>query len=319
MNINFNNINNILKSAVPADAGPVKNPQELAVQNNLNQNRQELPQLNSELNIKFNNLNRLQQAMLLKEILNLPKEWNELMSLIVYKEISPENLLKLLQENQKGVTPEEIKKLLETNSRETLNKLLKFAQPAQGNWHNFDQVKDIMALVNQIAPNQTKQPEQILKDIILTYLPWFPLAQQQDIQLSFEIGQSGSDDEEASLVIYITTINLGKFKAVLGIKSDNSVDIDIENDLPDSEDKTVTEEILKRINNDMSENKIPAKTGICVTKPTSAPKFEQREVSIHPTSKISPVIMMAAHTIIKIIFEFDEKFSLLKTRQEMLG
>ena len=319
MNINFNNINNILKAVIPAAEGQIKNPQESSVSSNLNNGKQDLSQLNSELNIRFNNLNRQQQALLLKEILNLPKEWNELLSLIIYKEISPENLLKLLKENQKGITPEEIKKLLETNSKETLNKLLKFTQPAQGNWHNFDQVKDIMALVNQIAPNQTKQPEQILKDIILTYLPWFPLAQQQDIQLRFEIGQSGSESEEASLVIYISTINLGKFKVILGIKSDNSVDIDIENYLPDSEDKTVTEEIIKRINNDMSENKIPAKTNLCITKPTNAPKFEQREVSLHPTAKISPVIMMAAHMIIKIIFEFDEKFSLLKARQEMLG
>ncbi|MFH0702797.1 MAG: hypothetical protein V2B14_04575 [bacterium] len=269
-------------------------------------------------NDQLNNLTPVQQSVFIKALLNLPKEWQELLSLLIYKDITPETLIKLMESQDKKIKMQEIKDLLETNSKEAVNKLLKLIRLTPENPKNIEQIKEAINTISQIIqPNSTYH--EILTNIILLYLPWIPLQQQQDLSLKFEKRQSEEEEnkKEIALIIYVTTLSLGKFKITIMLNQDNSLNINIENEEKEKSQPYI-KQILDTIDQEMLTQKVPAKTQFYVYKPNDNQEKEKgREVSLQPTSSISARIMIVAHSLVKIIFELDEKISLLNNREKM--
>lgn len=293
--------------------------------------------LNLNQNIKFNSINRMEQANLLKGLLNLPNDIEELFSFLMYKNISPETLETLLKQNQK-LNADLIRQTLEENSKESLNKLLKLFQQAPGGTQNTEQIKEILTLLSQIIPKKDASAQEILTNLTLLYLPWLPLSEKQDIEIRFEKRESEDDDnsEQTVLVIYITTINLGRFKISIILNKDCSVKIEIENTENSENQAEYLEKILKGINEQTRKDKINAKLELMVIlEAKESSKEKKREVIISPTKQkyehmfiksdnqdkkdVSPVLVITAQKIAKIIFETDEKISLLEKRQEMVS
>jgi hypothetical protein len=293
--------------------------------------------LNLNLDIKFNSINRMEQANLIKGLLNLPNEIEELFSFIMYKNISPETLKTLLKQNKK-LNTDLIREILEGNSKESLNKLLKLCQQAPGSTQNTDQIKDILALLSHVIPKKDASAQQILTNLTLLYLPWLPLAEKQDIEIRLEKRKKQEDDasEQTVLVIYITTINLGKFKISIILNKDGSVKIVIESIQEENNEKKAEylEKILKEVNEQTRKDKINARTELFVLKEQETSEEKKREVIISPTKgknehmfiksdnqdkkEVSPVLVITAQKIAKIILETDEKISLLQERERML-
>ncbi|HBG48833.1 MAG TPA: hypothetical protein DDW90_04900 [Cyanobacteria bacterium UBA9971] len=277
--------------------------------------------LNPNQNIKFNSINRMEQANLLKGLLNLPDDIEELFSFLMYKNISPETLETLLKQNQK-LNTDLIRQTLEENSKESLNKLLKLFQQAPGGTQNTEQIKEILTLLSQIIPKKDASAQEILTNLTLLYLPWLPLSEKQDIEIRFEKRESEEDDnsEQTVLVIYITTINLGRFKISIILNKDCSVKIEIENTETLTETSEYLEKILKGINEQTRKDKINAKLELMVILDSKeSSKEKKREVIISPSKDVSPVLVITAQKIAKIILETDEKNSLLERRQEMVS
>lgn len=270
--------------------------------------------------VKFNSISRMEQAVLIKGLMNLPEDIKELLSFLINKEVSEETAKALLK-NQK-INTDLIKHLLENNSKESMNKLLKLFQQSPGGTQNTEQLKEILTLLSFVTPKKNATANEVLTNLTLLYLPWLPLSEKQEIEIWFEKYKSKENNEESeqtALVIYITTINLGKFKATLLLNKDGAVNIQIENfcEAGTKEIKEHLENILSSITNQTKKDKIPITTELYICERAETSEERKREVIISPVKDVSQVMIITAQKIAKIILEADEKISLLETRKEM--
>jgi len=260
----------------------------------------------------------------------MPADIEELLSFLMYKKVSAETLKTLLNQTDQKLNTDLIKQILENNSKESINKLLKLFQQAPGGTQNTDQLKDILSLLSQITPKKDSTANDVLTNLTLLYLPWLPLSEKQDLEIKFEKREQQETDEseQTALVIYITTINLGRFKISIILKKDYSIKIEIEADceqrLNENENKKEQlENILKEINKQTRKDKINASTElfICETgaNEINSTSQKKREVIISPANDVSSVVVITAQKIAKIILETDEKFSLLERRKAALS
>ena len=249
----------------------------------------------------------------------------------MYKKISPETLETLLKTNKK-LNTDLIKQILEKNSKESLNKLLKLFQQAPGGTQNTEQIKEILTLLSQIVPKQEASTQEILTNLTLLYLPWLPLSKKQDLEIRFEKRKNQEEDDESeqiALVIYITTINLGRFRISIILNIDYSIKIEIENfceeeQKNENKKEEYLEKILKEIKEQTRKDKINANTELLIREAKADEKSsileeKKREVIISPAKEVSPIVVITAQKIAKIILEMDEKNSLLKKRADMLS
>ncbi|OGI18458.1 MAG: hypothetical protein A2287_05510 [Candidatus Melainabacteria bacterium RIFOXYA12_FULL_32_12] len=321
MKINLTNLSYFIKNIQNPESVTDKSRVESDTPNSQKANSQNIyNQSNSALPGSFhiNALNTAQQAVLIRELLNLPKEFKEFLSLMVYGEVSQENLLKLLQDKSKDIQLKDIQNLLDTNSKEVISKLLKLLQPGSSGFKDTEQLNKLVNLLTQTISSQNNSPQEILNKTILLYLPWLPLVQQQDIDIKLEERKGSENDQEnIALIMYISTINLGRFKITLILNADSSLNIDIESEEAEK-NKIYLEKILSNVNQEMSKNKINGKTNVYTQKFKTEKDSDKRELSLCPVSNISPKIMMAAYSIAKIIFEIDENVSLIESRKQRI-
>lgn len=248
-------------------------------------------QINAELL-----LNRPEQAFLMKEMLKIPQDIQQ--------------LLTLLDSKGQPITPEIIKLLLESNSREVISKLIKLIQQDPYNSQNHEQLKQLMSLISQIVPSKDASAQEILTHLTLLYLPWLPLSEQQKIRIEFEKKQSGNPEEDDSvvMVVFISTINLGRFKVTLLIEKNQMLSIFIQN--TELEEKDVLKEIYKEIKKGLKEEHINAETHMSVVKQKNFTKSEKQDVTISQMKSISPPLIIASQRIARIILEYDERASI---------
>ena len=97
--------------------------------------------------VPLKNIGRTQQAILIRDLLSLPKEIRELLAFIMYQEITPEIVKGMLDEKEKSIPLLEVQKLLETGSKDAIRRLLMLMQPSGNGLQNADQIKDIVNLL----------------------------------------------------------------------------------------------------------------------------------------------------------------------------
>lgn len=317
MEINFRNIklnNPNVKTVVPKQEAGIENfNMKESMQSSA---RQIIPSHINFQNIQFNALSRVEQAILLKDLMNLPKEITSLLALLAFDNTDNKLVQELFKDATKLILISDIQKLLDTNSKELLNKLIKLIQPTSGNIQNIDQLKELINAMQKLMPALNTQNNEVLKSVILMYLPWLPLVQPQDIHIEYEQKPASEEQsEDVSLVIYATTENIGRLKCVV-ISNNNDLNIQIESLNYDESHKDYLSELIKKINLEVKSVKIKANAELLAYKSKELNRSERREVSIHHGQSVSPKVLMAAHIITRIIFEVDENISLKKKRTE---
>ncbi len=248
-------------------------------------------------------LNRPQQAAILRDLMQMPKELKDLLAL-------------LMAQNQK-LPPEQVKQFLEKNSKEVITKLIRLIQQTPTNQQNHEQMKQLIGLLNQIIPARESTQQEMITQLLLLYLPWLPLQEHQKIEVAFEKKESGEEaDDSVALVIYISTINLGRFKVVIYVLKNQNMNIIIQN--IEGQEKEVLKSILKEIKSGIKDENITAVTNMTVTTQQNFEKSEERKITISQVNNLSPMVLVAAQKIAQIIFEHDEKVSLLEKREEKI-
>lgn len=257
------------------------------------------PQVNPQLM-----LNNAQQAAIMREMLQLPQELRD--------------LLELLMAQNKKITPESLKELLQTNSKDVITRLIRLIQQSPNNQQNHEQLRQLISLLNQITPARDATPQEVVTQMLLLYLPWLPLLEQQKIEVAFEKKNSESEevDESVAMIVYISTINFGRFKVTIFVdkKKNNNLDIIIQN--IEGQEKEVLKNILKEIKSGIKEENITAETQMMVVKQKNFEKSEERKITISQVNNLSPMVLVAAKKIAQVIFEFDEKAGLLEKREK---
>lgn len=237
----------------------------------------------------------------MRQLLQLPQDIRQLLATLLSKD--------------GNLSPESLKNLLENNSKEVISKLIKLIQQSPNNKQNQEQLKQLISLLNQITPGRDASPQETITQFLLLYLPWLPLFEQQKIEVAFEKKESGEEpDESVALVIFISTINLGRFKIIIFINKQMNMEIVIQN--VEGQEKEVLKNILKAVKQGIKEEKITADTHMTVVKQKNFEKSQERKITFSQVNNISPLALVAAKTIAQVIFEFDEKASLLENREK---
>ena len=263
-------------------------------------------------------------SMLIKELLSMPKEIQQLLAMLAFGDASPENVAKVFKDLNLQALLSQLQGLIGKNSKEAINKLIQLTQNSALFFEGSHQLRDIMGLLQKVAFTTQSSPADALTMALILYLPWLPLAEQQRFELDFgykEDEKTGAKTDCEVLILYISTINIGTFKVTILLNSDKSLEINIESD---QLEEGIVKKLISNVREELSSTGVKMKIEASTRKqpesksPKEMKKETNKSLSLHPTGKISIVTINAGHTVARAIFAKDEKIGLLKYREEKI-
>lgn len=178
-------------------------------------------------------INPQQLSAFLKNLLQMPKEIQQLLALMVTQDQSPtQEIIKQIIEQNPKVSLEELQKLLVQKVKQGEVQITRLLQSAQMN-HTTESSKmgDLLSLVSQIGARVQASPADSLVMTMLLYLPWYPVSVHQKLQMQYQPG--GDDEGEGSgesdgsdsgqLVLMIETEHMGKFRIASSLIHTNQI------------------------------------------------------------------------------------------------
>ena len=261
-------------------------------------------------------------SLILKDLLGMQKDIKEFLSEIVLNEkagtITKPDLAKLLLSNQFELG--KLTQFMQQNGKEALSKLFtmtaNFAQ--SGAVAGSSQVSELIAILNACTPNADTSQAQILKNMILLYLPWLPIGEQNAFTLEIGGGKSEGEgaESEDSISVMIKTVNFGNVSVLIFKNETGSVSFNIKASKDFPKDK-ISEKIKQEAKeyNVQTEMSYEEKTNLKFPDKT---KNAKTEVNVNMGNKINPFLILMAETVIRIIIETDKNYTLVETRKEKL-
>lgn len=266
--------------------------------------------LNTQMMLK--ELSNAERSWLMKNMFNFPENLSQLIEQIVTqgKTVTAQELAVLMKQD---IDISKILVLLQTNGKAALEKLQKMITTMnQSGIYDTRQLKEMSVLINACIPANDASQAQILKSLMVMYLPWLPLNESAGFNFgadSAEEGKKGAGEE--SITIIITTKNYGEIKVFL-FMAQNGVNMDItcSEDFP----KERFNEAIKGENAiHLSENPV-----YTTRKSNSDEDAKELKVEFSKSAKITPQLLIIVHAIIKIVTELDNTGTLQEKRKEEL-
>lgn len=298
-------------------------------------------------------------SLFLKETMKLPNEIRFFL-LMLALESSPaelksflsQNLKQLIEENLGHLTVpmEEVQELLAQATKEGAGKLIRLLQGSSASQtRSGQQLIDMAATLGKLSEKVKASPTEALETLMLLYIPWYPLATQQKLELSFEMGEGEGEggERDVSMVIFLETNTLGRFKIVVQEVDPLQVVVKIAHE---NVAKEVIPHLETQLNEFLANEGLPAAvfdaecihpqqleetTALLEEKPEQAlpegPEPEQspavagfkkatrqsdhKQITVQPGNHISLLVVNCAYTLARFIFEADEKNRLLQKSQ----
>ncbi len=287
--------------------------------------------------LKLTTIEIEQKANYAKDLLNLPRDFTELINQITSNSTQTsalnqqmlENLTKLFHNGKVDLSL--LSTLLNSTSKEAMQKLMMtIANLAKYGANDVSGLKELMNLFS--ANTALVSDNQALKNLLLLYLPWLPLSQRTENDLDFTIDifdkiQGPDPDVEEpleSVKILIQTNNFANVIAVLDMTPLGQIDIDVTagKDFPHKR-------VMELINEESSLNNVKSNVSIGTSKKAEekgennaetgeslTPLYSPNNVKITSSSSISPKLMLMAQSLIKIIIQVDYETSIIKKNDE---
>ncbi len=259
------------------------------------QNQQELAALTNSETTKY-----------LKDVMQLPREFSMLIDT-------------MLQKNQSGlISINQLKAMLQANGKNALNDVVKvISEMSRQGIYKTEQLSEILKIINNAIPGQDTNSAQVLKNIILLYLPWLPLGANIDFELRFGAeGQDGEATEGSYITIIIQTVHYGLIKVILALDVEDQTKVCMKISCPEEFPK---DELQKN----MSEQTLAYNVQTSVQYETiklqrQKLKDNQPKVDMHSSNEINPYLMIAAQSIIRQIIDIDKRAELQSRRKSMV-
>lgn len=275
----------------------------------------------------FANLQASQQlqtnemSLVLKDLLNMQKDMESFLTTMAdnraLAQLAKPDVAQLLMNSQIDLS--KLMAFMQQNGKEALGKLFnmtaKFAPT--GNMTTGSQMSELIAILNACTPKADTQQVQVLKNMMLLYLPWLPLGEQNfsiEIGTKSENGENGADGED-TITILIQTVNFGNVQ-VLIFKSDSTINFNIS--AGDIFPKEKVMELLKleakdyNVQTEMSFEKKE------ILSKVKKPENAQTQVSVNTSQHVNPFLIIMAQTAVRIIIDIDKNASLIENRKEKL-
>lgn len=278
-----------------------------------------MPKTMQQLSMITTELAKLENQQIidmLKQLLNMPKNFEQLLKQLVVnmQESDNKNSLILLAAT---LNTEQLSELLQTNSKEALSKL--YQMLAQFNKIGVslkdEQISEISKLISFVSAAALSEP-QTIRATMLMYLPWLPLTDNNMFKLDIASKDTAESVEVDDFVtILITTQNFGNFKAEI-IKTNND-EIKIILVISDTFPLKTFEILMKEDSKKYNVN-INIDTEIEKNFNKETIKQEKIQISVNVSSKVNPFLLLISNALIKNVHTVDEKQNLINQRKEKL-
>ena len=264
--------------------------------------------LNTQMMLK--ELSNVERTWLMKNMFNFPESLTQLLEQVVTqgKTVTPKELSILMS---KDLDISKIIILLQTNGKTALDKIAKMiATMNQSGIYDTHQLKEMTTLINACIPVNDASQAQVLKNLMMIYLPWLPINENSNLNFGADSEEEGKKGEgKDSITLMFTTKNYGIVKILLYLENNGcNIDVNCSEEFPkDRFNKALQNE------NGINVNEKP----VYVTRKSETKETaEELKVDFSKTTKVSPRLLVAIHAIIKIITEIDNFGSLQEKRKE---
>lgn len=264
--------------------------------------------LNTQMMLK--ELSNVERSWLMKNMFNFPENLTQLLEQVVTqgKTVNPKELSLLMS---KDLDISKILVLLQTNGKTAMDKVAKMITTMnQSGIYDTHQLKEMAALINACIPANDASQAQVLKNLMMIYLPWLPINESVNFNFGADSEQESKKGEgEDSITIMFTTKNYGIVRVLLYMENNScNIDINCSEDFPKDRFNTALEN-----ENGINVNEKPVYT---TRKSETKETAEELKVDFSKTAKVSPRLLVAIHAIIKIITEIDNFGTLQEKRKE---
>ena len=299
--------------STPSEANSLTQNNTSQTESLFNNTTQQLAQTTAELA----QLNQQQTINMLKELLNMPKQFEQfIQQLVTTNSTSSAQIAFLLLSSTLNMS--QLSSLLQNSSKEAMTKLYQLvAQYNQlGVGMKDSQLSEISKLISFVMASSTSD-SQALKSTMLMYLPWLPLTDPDAFKL--EIGSKQNEESGAfsddNIVILISTENYGNVKIDIFKTGEDGIRIDFASAqvFPVKDFDTLIKELSKKYNININMN-FTKKEALNKDKT----KQSQTKISMHTSPGVNPFLLLVSNSVIKIVHEIDQKQNLIEARKEKL-
>ena len=188
----------------------------------------------------------------------------------------------------------ELSETIKHNGQDARSKLILAMANASKQGIDNSQLTSTMKLVTESMAAKENDPSSILKNIIMLYLPWYPLQEGVGFNLSIET-MPNSSDFSSLLKVYIQTRNYGNVNGSMVLLSGNNVDMNIQcNDVFPKDD------LLDRMQDVTKNHSIQSNITVEeYLQQNNDVRNQQAKVNLSSTYELNPFLLLMAHSFIK--------------------
>ena len=188
----------------------------------------------------------------------------------------------------------ELSETIKHNGQDARSKLILAMANASKQGIDNSQLTSTMKLVTESMAAKENDPSSILKNIIMLYLPWYPLQEGVGFNLSIET-MPNSSDFSSLLKVYIQTRNYGNVNGSMVLLSSNNVDMNIQcNDVFPKDD------LLDRMQDVTKNHSIQSNITVEeYLQQNNDVRNQQAKVNLSSTYELNPFLLLMAHSFIK--------------------
>jgi len=254
-------------------------------------------------------LENTERAVLVKELLNLPQTLQELVATLQ----TNKNANQL--QNLKNLDVTQLMQLMQTNGKEALSKIMQLSGMLNkmGSIDN-KQLQELQFIVNACMPNATTTNTQFMKNIILLYLPWLPIGENNnfDIEFSSSENQDGGDESDDTITILIQTENYGNVKVLLVLEATNKINV-----IVNCAKVFPKELLLEKLKDSSQEFKLETNVAVNENETIQKSEFDKsQKVHMSGASVLNPYVLLMAHAVIRHTIEIDKSQTLVSKRKK---
>lgn len=314
--MNNNAVNRAQKNQNSIEVGPqLYNPPQAhqKQQSVLPQTTQQLAQTTAELAL----LNQQQNMNMLKDLLKLPKNFEQLLTQIstMPDKATQKTALLLITST---LNTAELSALLQTSSKDAMSNLYKMlAQFNQvGMTMKDEQTAELTKLISFVSASATSDVQSI-RTAMLMYLPWLPLTDPNAFK--FEIGNQGSNGDAGSddyISILIATQNYGNLQVDVFKTNEDGIKLQLisSETFPQKDFILLMQEESKKysinINLDMAQKEAFNK---------DKNEKPETQVCMNTSPGVNPFLLLISSSVIKAVHTIDEKENLREQRKEKVN
>lgn len=262
-------------------------------------------------------LNQQQAINMIKDLLQLPKSFEQLLSqLTVNAQNLQQNTALMLLASTMNLS--QLSSLLQMNSKEAMTNLYQMlAQYNQlGISMKEEQLSELSRLISFVSAASSSDV-QSLKTLMLMYLPWLPLTDSNAFKLRMDADNTSNDDiSDDFITILIGTENYGNIQAVVAKNKQDGIIIEFisSETFPQKDFVDLMKEESRKyginINYDLQKKAVFNK---------EKNENPQIHVCMNTSPKVNPFLLLISNSLIKNVHNIDKKENLRENRKEKIN